>query len=266
MMKHVIHSLVTVFFFTACPQALPGQTTNEAPLPPRVAPSHMTVPPGFKATLFAGEPDVVQPIAMCMDTRGRLWVAECLSYPKWHSDPKEGGDRILIFEDTKGDGVFDKRTVFMDKLANVTGLQVGFGGVFVAATPYLLFIPDKNGDDIPDGPPEIILDGFDIKAGHTVVNSLTWGPDGWLYGCHGIQATIRVGKPGDPVDKRPAMDCGVWRYHPTSRQFEVFAHGTTNPWGLDFDKYGQMFITNCVIGHLWHVVPGAISSACMAKT
>ena len=123
-------------------------------MPPREAPLRMTLPDGFKATLFAGEPDVVQPIAMCFDARGRLWVAECMSYPNWHKDPKEEGkDRILIFEDTDGDGTFDKRTVFADKLANVSAIQVGFGGVFVGAAPYLLFIPDKNGDDIPDGPP-----------------------------------------------------------------------------------------------------------------
>ena len=217
----------------------------------------MTLPDGFKATLFAGEPDVVQPIAMCFDARGRLWVAECMSYPTWLKDPKEGKDRILIFEDTDGDGTFDKRTVFADKLANVSALQVGFGGVFVGATPYLLFIPDKNGDDIPDGPPEIVLDGFDIKTGHNAMSSLTWGPDGWLYGTHGIQAVLHLGKPGTPADKRAVMDCGVWRYHPVRKEVEAFAHGTTNPWGLDFDEYGQMFITNCVIGHLWHVVPGA---------
>ncbi len=246
-------------YFALIVCCVPMSKTNaqDRPLPPREAAVRMTLPDGFKATLFAGEPDVVQPIAMCFDSRGRLWVAECMSYPNWHTNTKEGKDRILIFEDTDNDGVFDKRTVFADKLANVTALQVGFGGVFVGATPYLLFIPDKNGDDIPDGPPEILLDGFDIKAGHTVMNSLTWGPDGWLYGNHGIQATVKLGKPGTPADKRAVLNCGVWRYHPVRKEVEAFAHGTTNPWGLDFDETGQMFITNCVIGHLWHVVPGA---------
>src|SRR5438270_6906248 len=250
MKRHIVN--LTVFLLIAS-----NAIAQDQPLPPREAPLRMTLPEGFKATLFAGEPDVVQPIAMCFDARGRLWVAECMSYPRWHTDPKQGKDRILIFEDTNGDGVFDKRTVFADKLANVTALQVGFGGVFVGATPYLLFIPDRNGDDIPDGPPEIVLDGFDIKTGHTAMNSLTWGPDGWLYGCHGIQAVIKLGKPGTPPEKRAVMDCGVWRYHPTRKEVEVFAYGTTNPWGVDFAEYGQMFITNCVIGHLWHVVPGA---------
>src|SRR5437660_7131688 len=97
---------------------------QDRPLSPRAAPLQMTLPEGFKATLFAGEPDVVQPIAMCFDQRGRLWVAECMSYPKWHTDWRSGSvsdrrDRILIFEDTDGDGTFDKRTVFMDHLANL---------------------------------------------------------------------------------------------------------------------------------------------------
>ena len=124
---------------------------EDRPFPPAEAARHMTVPDGFKVTLFAGEPDVVQPIAFTFDDRGRLWVAECLSYPNWLPEGREGHDRILIFEDRHGDGHFDNCKVFSDKLANVTGLEVGFGGVWVCATPNLLFIPDANGDDVPDG-------------------------------------------------------------------------------------------------------------------
>ncbi|HEV3258852.1 MAG TPA: PVC-type heme-binding CxxCH protein [Gemmataceae bacterium] len=230
---------------------------RDKPLPPRDAPRHMTLPQGFRATLFAGEPDVVQPIAFTIDDRGRLWVAECYSYPKWRTDGKPGKDRILIFEDRDGDGRFDTRKVFCDNLANVSGIQVGFGGVWVCATPNLLFIPDRDGRDKPDAPPQVVLDGWDLKAQHNVFNDLTWGPDGWLYGCNGIMSNSKVGKPGRPDRERVPINCGVWRYHPTRRVFEAVAHGTTNPWGLDFDDYGQMFITNCVIKHLWHVVPGA---------
>jgi putative membrane-bound dehydrogenase-like protein len=229
----------------------------DGPLPPKEAPLHMKLPEGFKATLFAGEPDVVQPIAFAFDDRGRLWVAECYSYPKWHQNPDEGRDRVLIFEDTDGDGRFDKRTVFARNLANLSGIQYGFGGIWLCATPNLLFIPDRNGDDVPDGPPEVVLDGWSLKAQHNVFNSLTWGPDGWLYGCNGIVATSLVGAPSTPEKERTPMNCGVWRYHPIKKKFEAVAHGTTNPWGLDFDEYGEMFITNCVIDHLWHVIPGA---------
>ena len=216
----------------------------------------MTVPPGFAVTLFAGEPDVVQPIAMTFDDRGRLWVVECLSYPNWRKDGK-GSDRVTILEDTDGDGKFDKRTVFLDDGVNLSGIEIGFGGVWLCSSPNLLFIPDRDGDDKPDGPPEVVLDGWNIKdTKHNVFNTLTWGPDGWLYGCNGIQAKARVGKPGTPDKDRTPLDCGVWRYHPTQKHFELFASGTTNPWGLDWDDYGQMFITNCVIHHICHVIPG----------
>jgi putative membrane-bound dehydrogenase-like protein len=246
-MRSMTPALALSLLFAAAP---------DQPLPPREAPLRMTLPKGFEATLFAGEPDLVQPIAFCFDARGRLWVAECLSYPNWTKD-KEGKDRIVIFEDTDGDGRFDKRTVFSDKIANISGLQVGFGGVWVCATPNLLFIPDRDGDDKPDGPPEVVLDGWDLSAKHNVFNGLTWGPDGWLYGLNGIIATSKIGKPGTPEAERTPINCGVWRYHPLKKTFEVVAWGTTNPWGLDFDDHGEMFITNCVIAHLWHVVPGA---------
>lgn len=234
-----------------------GFAAGDGPFLPKEATAQMTLPDGFRATLFAGEPDVVQPIAFTFDDRGRLWVVECLSYPKWTS-AREGTDRVLIFEDTDGDGVFDKRTVFYDKGANLTGIAVGFGGVWLCSSPNLIFIPDREGRDRPDGPPVVVLDGWNIRnAQHNVFNSLIWGPDGWLYGCNGILSNSRVGKPGTPDAERVFLNCGVWRYHPTKQVFEVVAHGTTNPWGLDFDDYGQAFITNCVIKHLWHVVPGA---------
>src|SRR5262249_23117225 len=188
-----------------------GQAQDK-PLPPNEAPPRMTLPPGFQATLFAGEPDLVQLIAFTFDDRGRLWVAECHSYPQWIRDGKPGRDRILIFEDTDGDGRFDKRTVFHDQIANISGIEVGFGGVWVCATPNLLFIPDRDGDDRPDGPPEIVLDGWSLDAIHNVFNGLTWGPDGWLYGCNGITATSKVGKPGTPEAQRTLFNCGVWRY------------------------------------------------------
>jgi putative membrane-bound dehydrogenase-like protein len=227
-----------------------------APLPAADAPRHMTVPEGFTVTLCAAEPDVVQPIAFTIDPRGRLWVVENYSYPIWLGGPK-GRDRILIFEDENGDGRFDRRTVFYDKGTNFTGIELGFGGVWVCATPNLVFIPDNDGDDRPDGPPSVALDGWDTKAQHNMFNALKWGPDGWLWGCNGIMSNSIVGKPGTPNDKRVKINCGVWRYHPTRQVFEAVAHGTTNPWGLDFDDHGEAFITNCVIPHLYHVVPGA---------
>ncbi|HVC95119.1 MAG TPA: PVC-type heme-binding CxxCH protein [Pirellulales bacterium] len=232
---------------------------QDTPPAPEEAARRITVPEGFRVTLFAGEPDVVQPIAMTFDDRGRLWVVECLSYPHWNEDPKttSGDDRVVIFSDHDGDGRFDERKVFWDQGKNLSGIELGFGGVWLCSTPKLVFVPDADADDVPDGPPRVVLDGWDVKAKHNVFNSLAWGPDGWLYGLNGILSNSRVAKPGTPDDQRTAINCGVWRFHPTRGTFEVVAHGTTNPWGIDFDEYGQLFITNCVIHHLWHVVPGA---------
>jgi putative membrane-bound dehydrogenase-like protein len=232
-----------------------AQEPAAAPLPPEVAASRMTLPEGFRATLFAGEPDVVQPIAFTFDHRGRLWVVECLSYPKW--DPNgRGKDRVSIFEDEDGDGLFDSKKVFLDDGGNLSGIAVGYGGVWLCSLPHFLFVPDADGDDVPDAPPTVLLDGWSLECKHNVFNGLTWGPDGWLYGLNGITAVSHVGKPGTPPEDRTPCDCGVWRYHPTRHVFEIVATGTTNPWGLEFDDRGEMFITNCVIEHLFHVVPG----------
>jgi putative membrane-bound dehydrogenase-like protein len=232
----------------------PTLRAADKPIPTADAAAKMTAPPGFNVTLFAGEPDIVQPIAFTFDDRGRMWVVECLSYPKWRADGK-GNDRVTILEDTDGDGKHDKKTVVIDNGCNLSGIELGFGGVYLCSTPNLIFVPIK--DDKPAGEPQVLLDGWNLKeAKHNVFNGLIWGPDGWLYGCNGIQTKSWVGAPGTPQDKRTYMDCGVWRFHPTKKTFEVVATGTTNPWGLDFDEYGEMFITNCVIDHLFHVVPG----------
>jgi len=224
--------------------------------PLKEAAAAMTLPEGFTSTLIAGEPDLVQPVTFCFDERGRIWVAEATTYPIPAAEGK-GTDRILIFEDADHNGTFETRKVFADKLNLVSGLQVGFGGVWVGAAPYLLFIPDRNGDDVPDAAPEILLDGWGTQDTHETLNSFRWGPDGWLYGCHGVFTHSNVGKPGTPENQRTFLNCAVWRYHPTRHNFEVFAAGTSNPWGVDFDEYGQCFITACVIPHLWHMIQGA---------
>jgi putative membrane-bound dehydrogenase-like protein len=241
-----------------------------AGLPPQKAAEVMTVPEGFHVKLFAGEPDVRQPIALCLDDRGRVWVAEAYCYPARRPSngplldlagakgqrPGDRGDRILIFEDTDGDGKFDKCTVFMEGLNLVSGLEVGFGGVWIGAAPYLLFVPVKEGEDKPAGPPQILLDGWGYHDTHETLNTFCWGPDGWLYGCHGVFTHSRVGKPGTPDAKRIPLNAGIWRYHPTNHIFEVFAEGTSNPWGLDYDEHGQFFCEACVIPHCFHIIQG----------
>lgn len=216
----------------------------------------MKVPEGFEVSLAAAEPDVVRPIAFAMDERGRLWVAEGHTYPE-RAPEGEGRDRILIFEDTNGDGRLDNRKVFMEGLNLVSGIEVGFGGVWVGAAPYLLFIPVGEDGDQPAGDPQVLLDGWGYDDTHETLNSFRWGPDGWLYGVQGIFTHSEVGKPGTPAGERQKMNAGVWRYHPVRHEFEVYAEGTSNPWGIDFNDYGHPFITVCVIPHLFHVVQGA---------
>lgn len=225
---------------------------------PADAARKFVVPAGFEVTLFAGEPDVRQPIALTTDDRGRLWVAENYTYSDNGRFDDQLRDRIVIFEDADNDGRFDKRTVFGENFKQLTSVAVGFGGVWALCAPDLLFIPDRNGDDVPDGEPQVILNGWALQnVQHNIVNGLMWGPDGWLYGRHGILATSSVGKPSAPEQERTKINCGIWKYHPVRGVFEVVAHGTTNPWGMDFDEFGEGVFINTVIGHLWHLIPGA---------
>lgn len=239
---------------------IPNTQALEIPFTtPQQALAAMTLPDGFRAQLFAHEPDIHQPIAVTTDHRGRLWVVECYTY----SDRKQNydmslSDRVVILEDTNHDGVHDKRTVFWDQGKKLTGIEVGLGGVWLTAAPQFLFIPDRDHDDVPDGPAEVLLDGFeDNVIRHNIVNGLRWGPDGWLYGRHGIQATSLVGEPGAPPSQRTTMNCSIWRFHPVEKTFEIVAQGGTNPWGFDYDEHGEMYMINTVIGHLFHIVPGA---------
>lgn len=240
---------------------IPPNTEKEksAPMPPDEVVRTAKLPPGFQLSVFAAEPDVRNPIAMTFDERGRLWVAESYSW----AGNGDGGfrpeirDRILIFEDTDNDGRHDRRTVFADDVHRLTSIEVGYGGVWAICLPNLLFIPDANRDDKPDGPPVVKLDGFDGGSGsHTPANGLKWGPDGWLYARQGIQVTSLIGKPGSSESQRLKFNTGIWRYHPVRGTVEAVMHGMTNSWGFDFDKHGEMFCINTVIGHLWHVVQG----------
>jgi putative membrane-bound dehydrogenase-like protein len=247
---------------------------------PQDALKNIQLPTGFKAELIAAEPDLVQPIAFTFDERGRIWVIEGNSYPK----PREIGqglDRIKILEDQDGDGTFETKKIFCEGLNLASGIELGFGGVWVGAAPYLMFIP-RDGDKplpknatspgapssishLPSSAPTVpglpftayaLLDGWGTQDTHETLNSFIWGPDGWLYGCHGVFTHSRVGEPGTPDAERQPLNAGIWRYHPIRHEFEVFAHGTSNPWGLDYDQHGEWFVTACVIPHLYHIVPG----------
>ena len=210
------------------------------------------------------EPIVAQPVFLNFDERGRMWVVQYLQYPEpaglkmvshdsfWRAvydkvpppPPHhfKGRDKITIHEDTHGNGVFDKHTTFVEGLNIVTAVERGRGGVWVLNPPYLLFYPDANGDDIPDGDPVVHLSGFGLEDTHSVANSLRWGPDGWLYGAQGSTVSAHLMRPG--LDKAPflsTMGQLIWRYHPETRRVEVFAEGGGNAFGVELDGKGRIF-------------------------
>jgi putative membrane-bound dehydrogenase-like protein len=224
---------------------------DAAPNPPRTAAEAikaMTVPPGFQVELVAGEPDIVNPVAMTFDERGRIWITESLEYPRRSSGP--GRDRIKVLEDSDGDGKADRFKVFADGLNIPSGIAVGHGGVWVANSPDILFLQDRDGDGKADFR-EVVVTGFGRDDTHELPNSLTWGPDGWLYGWNGVFNPAEVvSKNGKTYE----FTCAIFRIHPKTRVFEVWCEGTSNPWGIAIDPEGSFFASACVIDHLWHLV------------
>ena len=244
-------------------------------LTPDKAVESMTLLDGFKVDAWASEPMMTQPMAFAWDDRGRLWIAENRDYESRGTGFSASGDsRILILEDTDRDGVADSRKVFLEGIAFPAAIAIGFDGLFLGAPPHLLFVPDRDHDDVADMDDiEIRLTGWGIRDRHETINSLHWGPDGWLYGLEGFATPSKIRKPTEAArlyrhnDPFPAdllehegvdIDGGVWRYHPTKARFEVVAHGFSNPWGIDYDAKGQLFISACVIPHAFHVIPGGI--------
>jgi putative heme-binding domain-containing protein len=226
------------------------------PLSPAEAMQKMTLPEGFKIELVASEPDIVNPVAMTFDEKGRIWITESFEYPR--REPGPGKDRVKLLEDTDGDGKADKFTVFAEGLNIPSGIAVGHGGVWVANAPDILFYPDADRDGKADGPPQVVVTGFGRDDTHELPNSLTWGPDGWLYGLNGVfnRSVVKYGKDNPNLKpNQPAWDftCALFRIHPVTREFQIFCEGTSNPWGVAFDTEGSAFISACVIDHLWHL-------------
>lgn len=235
------------------------------PLEPEEAVKAFKTPDDLAVDLVLSEPIVRQPVNMHFDERGRLWVVQYLQYPHpaglkllsrdgvWrasydkvpppppHND--RGLDKITIHEDTNGDGVFDSHKTFVEGLNITSSVAVGRGGVWVLNPPYLLFYPDRDGDDVPDGDPEVHLQGFGLEDSHSIVNSLTWGPDGWLYGAQGSTVSGHVSRPGLDDGKEPIHSLGqlIWRYHPEKRIYEVFAEGGGNAFGVEIDSKGRVY-------------------------
>ena len=207
-----------------------------------------TVPEGFHVELVASEPDIVNPVAMTFDDSGRIWVTESVEYPR--KPAGVGRDRVKILEDLDRDGRAEKVTVFADGLNIPTGVALGYGGVWLLNAPDLLFLREKDGKEVSR---EVVLTGFGRTDTHELPNSLTWGPDGWLYGLNGVfnRCSI-VSKNG----KRYDFTCALWRVHPRTHEFQVVAEGTSNPYGLGWDPDGSAIVEVChwANDHLFHFV------------
>ena len=247
---------------TTLVSALAGLIPSVAAWPDPGTPDAVTAPAGFhvaaglRVELFASEPLVRQPVTMSFDDRGRLWVVQYLQYPepaglkrvsgdrydriRYDRVPRppphgpKGADRVTILEDSDRDGRADRATDFVGGLNLASGLALGHGGVWVLQSPYLLFYPDGDRDDVPDSDPVVKLSGFGLEDAHSVANSLQWGPDGWLWGAHGSTVTANVRGVG--------FQQGLWRYHPRSDEFELFVEGGGNTYGLDFDEHGRTLV------------------------
>jgi putative membrane-bound dehydrogenase-like protein len=240
-------------------------------LSPQESLKQMKVADGFEVSLVASEPEIRQPLSSTFDERGRLWVIQYLQYPtpaglkpvsvdnylrtKYDRVPEppprgpKGADRITICE-LSPDGT--RALNFKDFVTGLnlcSGLALGHGGAFVLQPPYLLFYADKNHDDVPDGDPEVLLTGFGMEDAHAVANSLTWGPDGWLYGAQGSTVTAHI--------RNLEFQQGIWRYHPVTKEFELFAEGGGNTWGLDFDPRGEVLAGTNFEDKMLHQVQGA---------
>ncbi|MDB6027002.1 MAG: Dehydrogenase [Verrucomicrobiales bacterium] len=262
-MKHWLLHLTMLLFCALTPRAT-GASPSESL-------QKMKVTDGFVATIVASEPEIRQPLSVTFDDRGRMWVIQYLQYPTpaglkpvkvdqflrttYDRIPEppprgpKGVDKITICEDTDGNGHMDKFKDFVNGLNLCTGMALGHGGVFVLQSPYLLFYPDKNRDDIPDVDPVVLLTGFGMEDAHAFANSLTWGPDGWLYGAQGSTVTANV--------RGIEFQQGIWRYHPVTHAFELFAEGGGNTWGLDFDGDGEIFAGTNFYEKMLHMRQGA---------
>jgi putative heme-binding domain-containing protein len=235
---------------------------DAGPLSPAESRKRMKVPGDLAADLVLSDPTIGQPLHMSFDERGRMWLVQYLQYPNPAGlkpisrdqhlrtvydkvpppPPKHfrGADKITTHEDTDGDGVYDRHKTFVEGLSLVTSAAKGRGGVWVLNPPYLLFYPDKNNDDVPDGDPEVHLEGFGLEDSHSITNSLCFGPDGWLYASQGSTVTGNVKRPGDK-DAIHSLGQLIWRYHPETRRYEIFAEGGGNSFGVEIDAKGRLY-------------------------
>jgi putative heme-binding domain-containing protein len=227
---------------------------KDIPIPdPEVERKTFVLPEGFEVNLFAADPKLHKPIQINFDPQGRLWVAASEVYPQIAPGQK-ASDKILILEDTDGDGTADKTTVFADGLLIPTGVEPGDGGAYVANSTELLHFQDTDGDGKADQS-RTVLSGFGTEDTHHILHTLRWGMDGMLYMNQSIYIHSHI---ETPYGVRRLNAGGIWQFRPETMRLEVFARGWVNTWGHAFDRWGQSFATDGAGGEgINYVVPGA---------
>ncbi|QMW01591.1 PVC-type heme-binding CxxCH protein [Spirosoma foliorum] len=194
---------------------------------------------GFEVTLFAAEPLVAKPIQMNWDADGRLWVVSSTAYPHLKTG-EQANDKIFVLEDTDGDGKADKSTIFAEGLITPTGILPGDGGVYVANSTEILHFADTDGDGKADKKRRI-LNGFGTADTHHLIHTFRWGPEGLLYFNQSIYIYSHV---ETPSGIKRLEGGGVWQLNPKHLELDIYAKGLVNPWGLQFDRWGQSFLTD----------------------
>ncbi|CAG5016950.1 hypothetical protein DYBT9275_05670 [Dyadobacter sp. CECT 9275] len=239
-------------------------TDGSSPTPATQSVTKFRYPDDLSLELVLSEPQITQPVDISFDHRGRLWVVQYNQYPfpkgvkvtgvdnhlRFNFDKvplpppdgAKGADKITMFEDTDGDGRFDKSTDVITGLNITTSVALGRGKIWVLSPPYLLAYPDPDGDGLPNGKPSVHLEGFGLQDTHAVANSLCWGPDGWLYGGQGSTALANI---NSSVSKNVAFKGqAIWRYHPESQIFEIYAEGGGNTFNIEMDSKGRVYSGN----------------------
>lgn len=211
----------------------------------------LTTPEGYQANLFASEkefPNLANPMQISFDNKGRLWVATMPTYPHYRPGDPLPDDKLLIYEDTNGDGKADKETVFADKLHLPIGFEFVPGGVYISQEPHLVFLGDTDGDDKADVR-EVVLTGFDSHDTHHAISAYAADPSGAFMMCEGIFLHSNVETPYGPVR---GVDGGFYRFCPQKTKLErTIQMGIPNPWGFAFDDWGQDFLIH-TSGPTWN--------------
>ncbi|MBO0699724.1 MAG: HEAT repeat domain-containing protein, partial [Zavarzinella sp.] len=243
-----------IIVLAALPATAFAQADAKVPDPdPELERKSFIVADGFEVNLFAADPLLAKPIQMNFDPQGRLWVASSEVYPQIKPG-QIANDKVIILEDTNGDGKADKTTVFADGLLIPTGVEPGDGGAYVANSTELVHLSASKPGEKPDRK-RIVLSGFGTEDTHHIIHTFRWGPDGCLYFNQSIYIHSHIETPHGVSHLNGG---GIWRFRPETMGMDVLVRGFVNPWGHDFDRWGQSLITDGAYGEgVNHGVPGA---------